>query len=64
MEKEHGDGIMSIFPFTAIVAQDQMKQALVVNVINPAIGGVLIMGEKGDGKEDRGKISCGTLTGD
>ena len=41
---------MSIFPFTAIVAQDQMKQALVVNVINPAIGGVLIMGEKGTAK--------------
>lgn len=39
-----------MFPFTAIVAQEQMKQALVVNVINPAIGGVLIMGEKGTAK--------------
>lgn len=41
---------MSIFPFTAIVGQDQMKLALVLNVINPAIGGVLIMGEKGTAK--------------
>ena len=41
---------MSIFPFTAIVGQEQMKLALVVNVINPTIGGVLIMGEKGTAK--------------
>jgi magnesium chelatase subunit I len=41
---------MSIFPFTAIVGQDQMKLALVLNVINPTIGGVLIMGEKGTAK--------------
>lgn len=41
---------MSIFPFTAIVAQEQMKLALVLNVINPTIGGVLIMGEKGTAK--------------
>jgi magnesium chelatase subunit I len=41
---------MTIFPFTAIVGQDQMKLALILNVINPAIGGVLIMGEKGTAK--------------
>lgn len=41
---------MSIFPFTAIVGQDQMKLALALNVINPSIGGVLIMGEKGTAK--------------
>ena len=39
-----------VFPFTAIVGQDQMKQALVLNAINPAIGGVLIRGEKGTAK--------------
>src|SRR3984893_10768304 len=38
------------YPFTAIVGQDQMKLALVLNAINPAIGGVLIRGEKGTGK--------------
>ncbi len=37
-------------PFTAIVGQDQMKLALVLNAINPAIGGVLIRGEKGTAK--------------
>jgi magnesium chelatase subunit I len=39
-----------VFPFTAIVGQEQMKQALVLNAINPAIGGVLIRGEKGTAK--------------
>ena len=40
----------SVFPFTAIVGQDLMKQALILNAINPAIGGVLIRGEKGTAK--------------
>ena len=40
----------SVFPFTAIVGQEGMKQALVLNAINPAIGGVLIRGEKGTAK--------------
>ncbi|MFX1298392.1 MAG: ATP-binding protein [Promethearchaeota archaeon] len=39
-----------IFPFSAIVAQDQMKLSLVLNVVNPLIGGVLIRGERGTGK--------------
>ncbi len=40
----------TIFPFTAIVGQDRMKQALVLNAINPRIGGVLIRGERGTAK--------------
>ena len=39
-----------IMPFSAIVGQDKMKLALVLNAINPAIGGVLIRGEKGTAK--------------
>jgi len=39
-----------ICPFTAIVGQEQMKKALVLNAINPRIGGVLIKGEKGTAK--------------
>jgi Mg-chelatase subunit ChlI len=38
------------FPFTAIVGQEPMKRALVLNAIYPAIGGVLISGEKGTAK--------------
>lgn len=38
------------FPFTAIVGQNEMKNALILNVINPSIGGVLIRGEKGTAK--------------
>jgi magnesium chelatase subunit D len=39
-----------IYPFSAIVGQDQMKFALLLNAINPRIGGVLIKGEKGTAK--------------
>ena len=39
-----------IFPFTAIVEQELMKKALLINAIDPAIGGVLIKGNKGTGK--------------
>ncbi len=38
------------YPFSAIVGQDRMKLALVLNAINPSIGGVLIRGEKGTAK--------------
>ena len=39
-----------IYPFTAIVGQEAMKRALILNVINPLLGGVLIRGEKGTAK--------------
>jgi len=39
-----------IYPFSAIVGQGQMKKALLLNAINPRIGGVLIKGEKGTAK--------------
>jgi len=38
------------FPFTAIVGQEEMKTGLTLNVIDPSIGGLLIMGEKGTAK--------------
>lgn len=38
------------YPFSAIVGQDAMKLALILNGINPGIGGVLISGPKGSGK--------------
>src|SRR3982751_1550984 len=39
-----------VYPFTAIVGQEEMKLALLLNVIEPSIGGVLIMGHRGTGK--------------
>ena len=38
------------FPFAAIIGQEDMKKALVLNVVNPRLGGVLIQGEKGTAK--------------
>ncbi len=38
------------FPFSAIVAQDDMKRALLLAAIDPSIGGVLIFGDRGTGK--------------
>ena len=38
------------YPFTAIVSQEEIKLALLLNAINPLIGGVLIQGEKGTAK--------------
>ncbi|SHK15419.1 AAA domain (dynein-related subfamily) [Geosporobacter subterraneus DSM 17957] len=39
-----------VFPFAATLGQEQLKKALLLNVINPAIGGVIISGEKGTAK--------------
>jgi Mg-chelatase subunit ChlI len=39
-----------IYPFSALVGQDRLKRALILNAINPRIGGVLIRGEKGTAK--------------
>ena len=39
-----------VFPFNAIIGQEEMKLALLLNVIDPRIGGVMIMGDRGTGK--------------
>jgi magnesium chelatase subunit I len=38
------------FPFSAIVGQDEMKQAMILTAIDPGIGGVLVFGDRGTGK--------------
>ncbi|WP_019954349.1 magnesium chelatase ATPase subunit I [Yoonia vestfoldensis] len=38
------------FPFSAIVGQDEMKQAMILTAIDPSIGGVLVFGDRGTGK--------------
>jgi magnesium chelatase subunit D len=40
----------SAFPFSAVVAMDDMRLALILNAISPAVGGVLVRGEKGTAK--------------
>ena len=49
-EHRQQDNKRPIFPFTAIVGQEEMKLALLLNVIDPKIGGVMIMGDRGTGK--------------
>jgi magnesium chelatase subunit I len=49
-EKEKVKNDSPVFPFTAIIGQEQMKLALILNVIDPRIGGVMIMGDRGTGK--------------
>ena len=39
-----------VFPFTAIVGQDEMKRALLLCAVDPLIGGVLVLGDRGTGK--------------
>ena len=39
-----------VFPFTAIVGQDEMKQALLIAAVDPSVGGVLALGDRGAGK--------------
>jgi Mg-chelatase subunit ChlI len=41
---------LRFFPFTAIVEQERLKRALLLNAVNPAVGGVLIQGPSGTGK--------------
>ncbi|MEM6423971.1 MAG: magnesium chelatase ATPase subunit I [Cyanobacteria bacterium P01_D01_bin.128] len=40
----------AVFPFTAVIGQEDMKLALLLNVIDPKVGGVMIMGDRGTGK--------------
>jgi magnesium chelatase subunit I len=40
----------STFPFSAIVAQDEMKQAILIAAVDASLGGVLVFGDRGTGK--------------
>ncbi len=53
--------MLSTFPFTAIVGQERMKRALVLNAVYPSIGGVLIRGERGTGKSTAARALAALL---
>ncbi len=43
-------GMRQAFPFSAIVAQDEMKLALLIAAVDPGVGGVMVFGDRGSGK--------------
>jgi magnesium chelatase subunit D len=53
--------IPEVLPFTALVGQEPMKTALVLNAVNPGIGGVLIRGERGTAKSTAVRALAGLL---
>ena len=52
---------MAKFPFSAIVGQDEMKQALLIAAVDPSVGGVMVFGDRGTGKSTAARALSGLL---
>ncbi|MFB0613025.1 magnesium chelatase ATPase subunit I [Aurantiacibacter poecillastricola] len=52
---------MARFPFSAIVGQDEMKQALLIAAVDPAVGGVMVFGDRGTGKSTAARALASLL---
>jgi magnesium chelatase subunit I len=52
---------MARFPFSAIVGQDEMKQALLIAAVDPSIGGVMVFGDRGTGKSTAARALASLL---
>jgi magnesium chelatase subunit I len=52
---------MALFPFSAIVGQDELKLALEIAVVDPGVGGVLVFGDRGTGKSTAVRALAGLL---
>lgn len=50
-----------VYPFTALLGQEAMQSALLVNAVDPLIGGVLVRGQKGTGKSTAARALAGLL---
>jgi magnesium chelatase subunit I len=50
-----------VFPFSAIVGQDEMKRALLIAAVDPSVGGVLVFGDRGTGKSTAVRALAGLL---
>merc|ERR1719253_2178623 len=49
-EVEAADSARPVYPFSAIIGQEEMKFAAIMNIIDPNIGGIMVMGDRGTGK--------------